>query len=201
MEVTLTARCRAIPTSTWSDALDMLGLAGVLTGYEPRTGPGRIAGPAATVAERVGEPGSADPAEFGIELILPATRPGDVVVIHQAGGPPASAIGGLAALAAQQRGVAGIVIDGMCRDLEELQDVGLPILSRGVTPASGRTRARVEGVNVTLTVDGVVINPGDMVVADATGVVILPQDRLEELLPLAEERLASDVRKAAELTG
>jgi regulator of RNase E activity RraA len=197
----LVERCRAIPTSTWSDALDQAGLPGVLNGIEPRAGEGRFAGPAVTVDERVGELGSAHPSEFGIDLVLPATRPGDVIVIRQAGRPPASAIGGLAGLAAQRRGVAGIVIDGACRDLEELVDAGLPIWSRGLTPASGRGRVRIEGVNVPLVVDGVAVAPGDMIVADTTGVIVLPRTRLRELLPLAEARAASDARQAAELAG
>jgi regulator of RNase E activity RraA len=197
----LVERCRAIATSTWSDALDQLGLTGVLNGIAPRAGQGRIAGPAVTVDERVGELGFADPSEFGIDLILPAVRTGDVLVIRQAGSPPASAIGGLAALAARRRGVAGIVIDGACRDLEELVDAALPIWSRMLTPASGRGRARVEGVNVPLVLDGVPVAPGDMVIADGTGIVVLPSARLDDLLPLAEARASSDALQAAGLSG
>lgn len=195
----LVARCAAIPTSTWSDALDQLGLPGVLTGIAPRAGGGRVAGPAVTVDERVGELGSAAPSEFGIDLILPAAREGDVLLIRQVGRPAASAIGGLAALAARRGGVAGIVIDGACRDLEELIATGLPIWSRSLTPASGRGRARVEGVNLPLVIDGVPVAAGDIIVADATGVVALPRGRVGELLPLAEARAASDARQAAAL--
>jgi regulator of RNase E activity RraA len=200
LDPALVARCRAIPTSTWSDALDQLDLPGVLSGIAPRVGDGRVAGPAVTVDERVGELGSAEPSEFGIDLILPAAREGDVLVIRQAGRPAASAIGGLAALAARRRGVAGIVIEGACRDVEELLEAGLPIWTRSLTPASGRGRARVEGVNVPLVIDGVPVSPGDMIVADATGIVVLPRARLAELLPLAEARAASDARQAAELS-
>lgn len=201
MDADLIRRCRAIPTSTWSDALDRLGLTGVIAGLAPVAGAERFAGPAVTVAERVGPLGSADPDDFGIDLILRGAAAGDVIVVAQSGAPPASAIGGLAALAAQRHGVAGIVIDGACRDVEELVDVGLPVHSRARTPASGRGRARVEGVNETIEIDGVRVRAGDLVVGDATGVVVLPADRLADLLALAEERAASDDRQASELRG
>lgn len=191
----------AIPTSTWSDALDQLGLTGVLTGFGFRSPERRFAGPAVTVDEQVGPYGSAGPSEFGVDLVLRHAGGGDVLVIAQSGEPPASAIGGLAALSARRRGVAGIVISGACRDAEELLDAGLPILSRSLTPASGRGRARIAGVNVPITIDGVPIAPGDLIVGDATGVVVLPADRVEELLALAVERAESDARAAAELQG
>ena len=199
MDDELIHRCRAIQTSTWSDALDRLGLDGVVTGLAVRAVPGRFAGRAVTVDERVGPLCSADPADFGIDIILRSAGKGDVVVIAQSGEPPASAIGGLAALAARRHGLAGIVIDGACRDAEELAEAGLPIMSRSLTPASGRGRARIDGVNVVIELDGVPVRPGDLVVGDATGVVILPADRVEELLALAEERAASDARQAADL--
>jgi regulator of RNase E activity RraA len=192
-------RSLSIPTSTWSDALDQLGLSGVLHGLVTRAGAGRFAGPAVTVDERVGPLGSAEPSDFGIDLILDGARAGDVVVIAQSGQPPASAIGGLAALAARRHGVAGIVIAGACRDVEELADVGLPVVSRTVTPASGRGRVQIAGVNAPVEIDGVAVKPGDWVVGDGTGVVVLPSTRLVELLELAEERAASDARQAADM--
>lgn len=201
MDPELVREARAIPTSTWSDALDRLGLAGVLNGFTFRGGEGRFAGPAVTVDEQVGPYGSADPSEFGVELVLRHAGGGDVLVIAQSGEPPASAIGGLAALSARRKGVAGIVVSGACRDAEELVDAGLPIMSRSLTPASGRGRARIAGVNVPITIDGVSVSPGDLVVGDATGVVVLPAERVEELLALAVERAEYDARQAAELQG
>lgn len=199
MDAELIRRCRVIGTSTWSDALDSLGLTGVVSGLVPRATDERFAGPSVTVDEQVGPLGSADPGDFGIDIILRAANPGDVVVIAQDGAPTASAIGGLAALTARRYGIAGIVIDGACRDAEELAEVGLPVLSRSLTPASGRGRARIAGVNGPIEIDGVVISPGDLVVGDPTGVVVLPAGRLPELLLLAEERAASDARQASEL--
>lgn len=194
-------RCAGIATSTWSDALDRLGLGGVLGGLERRAGALPFAGPIVTVAEEVGPLGTADPEAFGIDRILAGAGAGDVILVRQVGEPPASAIGGLAALVARRHGVAGIVVEGACRDVDELEAVGLPVLSRSATPASGRGRARISGLNVILRFAGFEAAPGDLLVADATGVVVLPARRLAELLPLAEARAADDAAQAAELAG
>lgn len=197
----LIERCRRIPTSTWSDALDRFGLGGVIVGLQRRAGGLPIAGPIATVAEEVGPLGSADPEQFGIDLILAGAQSGDIVLIRQIGTPAASAIGGLAAMRAQRHGVNGIVIDGACRDVDELAEVGLPILSRATTPASGRGRARITGVNVPLPfeAEGLEVESGDILVADDTGVVVIPLGRLEELLVTAEERALKDAAEAERL--
>jgi regulator of RNase E activity RraA len=192
-------RCGRVATSTWSDALDRIGIDGVLTGLTLRAGRLPMVGPAATVLEEVGPFGSASPERFGIDLILDGAQPGQIVLIAQRGEPQASAIGGLAALAAQRHGIAGIVVDGAVRDVDELEEVGLPIMSRTTTPASGRGRAAIAGVNVPLRIGSVEVQPGDLVVADSTGIVVLPFARIDELLPLAEERARSDEDQAGRL--
>lgn len=195
----LLERCRRIPSSTWSDALDLAGIPGVLTGLQRRAGSLPVAGPLVTVAEEVGELGSATSDQFGIELILREAHPGEVVLIHQTGRTTASAIGGLAALAARRHGVAGFLIEGACRDLDELEEVGLPILSREVTPASGRGRVRIVAVNVPLRIGSVGAMAGDLAVADETGTVIVPARRIHELLAAAEERARLDAEQADRL--
>lgn len=201
MDPPLLDRCRRISSSTWSDALDQLGLSGVIGRLELRAGRTPVLGPVVTVLEEVGPLGSADPAEFGIDLILAGAAAGDVLLIQQRGTGGASAIGGLAALGAKRHGVAGIVIDGACRDVDELVAIGLPVLSRTTTPASGRGRARIAGVNVPLRFgsDGLEVRPGDLLVADDTGVVVIPARHLEELLQAAEARTARDVAEAERL--
>lgn len=199
----LIERCAAIGTSTWSDALDRFQLPGVLTGLQRRAGGVPFAGPIVTVSEEVGPLGTADPNAFGIDHILAGAAVGDVVLIQQTGSPAASAIGGLAALSAQHHGVTGIVIDGACRDVDELADVALPVLSRETTPASGRGRARIVGVNVPLRFEQgeerFEVVPGDVLVADDTGVVVIPAGRVEEVLGAAEARAAQDAADAERL--
>jgi 4-hydroxy-4-methyl-2-oxoglutarate aldolase len=85
--------------------------------------------------------------------------------------------------------------------VQRCAEIGLPVLSRNATPASGRGRARISGLNVPLRFPGFEVSPGDLLVADSTGVVILPASRLTELVTLAEERAASDAAQASELAG
>jgi len=197
----LVERCRRVPSATWSDAFDLLGLEGILPGLRHRSGQLPLAGPVVTVDEEVGAFGSAGPEEFGIQRILVEAVAGQVILVRQRGELPASALGGLAALAARQHGVAGVVVDGACRDVGELVEVGLPVLSRELTPASGRGRVRIASINVPLSYPTFTVDPGDMLVADDTGVVVLPAARLDELLHHAEERVRYDAEQATTLRG
>ena len=186
-------RCRAVASSAWSDALDRLGLSGVCHGLTLRSGHGSIAGPAVTVKERVGPLGTYDPEDFAIGAALDSVSPGSVLIVDM-GGVPVSTFGGLAACAAVRRGMSGLIVDGGCRDIEEIRTAGLWVSSRHVTPTSGKSRVLVEGINVPITICGVTINPGDYIIGDATGIVALPPDRAVEALAIAEELTAKDVR-------
>jgi regulator of RNase E activity RraA len=200
----LLARCRPIATATWSDALDAIGVAGVCDGLEMRSGSQRIAGPAVTIEETVQAEPTLPVAEFAIGDVIGAAGPGDVLVVSMKfagvgttaanGGPgggaiPVSTAGGLAAHSAALRGVAGFVIDGACRDLADVRKTGLFVASRTVTPRSGKGRARLERTNAPVDCGGVTVRAGDLVVAVETGVVVVPRERAEEALELAE-RLA-----------
>lgn len=189
----LLARCRAIATSTWSDALDALDIAGVLQGLSLRSGAGSIAGRAVTVRETPGTLGDYPPAAFTPGRFLEAATPDSVLVIDL-GGAPVSSCGGLVAQAAVQRGVAGLVIDGGCRDLADVRATGFWVMSRHVTPTSGRRRVRIDAINGPVTVGGVRVEPGDYIVGDETGVVCIPSARLDEALAVAEELSAKDAR-------
>ena len=191
-------RYRAVPTSSWSDALDQLGLPGVCQGLTLRSGHGSIAGTAVTVKERVGVRGTYGASDFTVVAVLDSVHPGSVLIIEM-GGAPVSTFGGLAAHAAVQRGVSGLVIDGGCRDIEEIRTAGLWVSSRHVTPTSGRNRVIIDGINVPITVCGVTINPGDYIIGDETGIVAVPPDRVFEALAIAEELTAQDVRFSAAL--
>lgn len=191
-------RCRAVPTSSWSDALDRLGLPGVCQGLTLRSGHGSIAGTAVTVKERVGVRGTYDPKDFAVGAMLDSVSPGSVLIVEM-GGAPVSTFGGLAAHAAVQRGVSGLIVDGGCRDIEEIRAAGLWVSSRHVTPTSGRSRVLIEGINVPITVCGITINPGDYIIGDETGIAAVPPDRVVEALAVAEELTAQDVRFSAAL--
>jgi 3-hexulose-6-phosphate synthase/6-phospho-3-hexuloisomerase len=193
----LWARCRAIATSTWSDALDRLGRPGVIHGLSLRNGAGCVAGPAVTVREVVGSYATED---FAVGRFLDAVYVGSILVI-ETGGEPVSTFGGLAAQAAVGQGAAGVVIDGGCRDMAEIQASGLWLCSRHVTPVSGKGRIKVEGINVPVTVCGVRVHPGDCIIGDETGIVCVSQAGLTEALSIAEELTSRDARFAEALRG
>jgi regulator of RNase E activity RraA len=182
------ARCRPIGTSTWSDALDALGVSGVCDGLAMRSGSERIAGQAVTIRETVQPDATLPVSEFGIGELIAAAGDGEVLVVSM-DGPIVSTAGGLAARDAKLRGVAGFVIDGACRDIDDIRATGLFVASRNVTPRSGKGRARLEQINGPVTCGGVTVMPGDLVVADATGVVVIPLEHAEAALEIAE-RLA-----------
>ncbi len=116
------------------------------------------------------------------------------VIVIDIGGAAISSCGGLVAQAAAQQGVAGIVIDGGCRDLADVRATGLWVASRHVAATSGRGHVRIEAVNVPVMIGGIRVAPGDYIVGDETGVVCIPSARVEEALTIAEELTVKDTR-------
>lgn len=197
--VELTSRCSRIPTSAWSDALDACGLAGsVIRGLSRRSGHLRVAGPAVTVEETVQNFGDAPLSAFALEAVFAATEPGSVLVFCAAGA-NVSTLGGLAAKYATMKGVQGVIIDGACRDVEEIETIGLSVWSTHVTPTSGKQRIRIEAVNRKCLCSSVTVTPGDWVIADRTGIVVVPQPKLKEVLGLAEALIVRDSQFEAAL--
>lgn len=189
----LLTRCRHIATSTWSDALDQLGIRGVAEGITTRTGLDRIAGRAITVREDVQPLGTFPVEEFAVGRILQAAATDDVLVIDM-GGAAVSTLGGLAAQAAFARGVAGVLIDGGCRDLEEIRLTPLWLASRHITPVSGKGRVRVTAINEPVHLGGTGVSHGDYIIADLTGIVVIPAARVREALEIAEHLENQDRR-------
>ncbi|HEX4986884.1 MAG TPA: RraA family protein [Burkholderiales bacterium] len=191
-EAELLARTAGIGTSTWSDALDSLGIAGVVQGLSRRSGEGRIAGFAATARHACGELGGFERADFAVGRLIAATAPGRVLVVDM-GGANISTFGGLAAMAARRRNATGVIIDGGCRDIEEIRGSGLWLASRWVTPTTGKTRVRLESLGGQVAVGGVTVREGDLVVADDTGIVVVPRADLPRVLEQAERILEVDL--------
>jgi regulator of RNase E activity RraA len=182
---------QSIPVSTWSDALDRLRIRGVVSGLRHVAGGSAFAGAAVTVREEVASLGGHPPQSFDVQAILQVIRERSVLVID-AGGSEVSSFGGLAARAAARRGVAGVLVDAACRDLDEIDAVGVHVWSRHVTPVSGKGRLRVASVNDAVACGGVRVCPGDFVVADRTGIAIIPADRFNEVEPIARDIDARD---------
>jgi len=187
----LLRRCMTIGTSTWSDSLDQCGISGVVRGLVQRSGRGRFAGFAVTARERAGALGSYPRAEFGVGKMIAAIEPGNVLMAD-VGGADVSTFGGLAALATQKRGAAGVVIDGGCRDVEEIRATGVWLASRSVTPTTGKTRLKLEALGEAVMIGGIPVKPGDLVAGDDTGIVVVPRGDLERVIDAAERMRATD---------
>ena len=128
---------------------------------------------------------------FRVHALVAHARPGDVLVLTSGDPTPVAFVGDLLATQAQARGVAGILVDAAVRDLDELAELGLPIWTRFVR-AQGATKGEVGKLDVPVVVGGTKIRPGDLVVMDCDGAVVVSADRVDEVLPAAQERVARE---------
>jgi regulator of RNase E activity RraA len=188
-----------LATSTIANALDDVGIDGIIAGLKPVAAGLGCVGPAVTVRQTTGPRGSIPAEDFRVGHMIDAAAAGDVIVVDN-GGHPVSTWGGLASYAAMRKQVAGLVVDGGVRDVAEIADHGFPVFSRHTVPTPGRTRIRVEAINCAISVAGVVVHPGDIIVADATGVVCIPTDHADEVLRLAQRNARED-REAMDALG
>lgn len=136
-----------------------------------------IAGPACTVRVYPGD-------NLMIHKALDVAKPGDVVVVDASGCSTTAVLGDLVSQKAKHRGIEGFVIDGLIRDLPAMRDVGLPVFATGVTPVGPLHRGPGE-LNYAVSCGGVVVHPGDIIVGDITGVVVIPRDFADETLARA----------------
>jgi 4-hydroxy-4-methyl-2-oxoglutarate aldolase len=196
----LVARLRALDTCTVSDALDALGRNGALVGISPAWECGTIAGRARTVRLAKAETAAGQPpVHLGARAIASASE-GDVIVVDNIAGEGISAgWGGLLALAAKMQGVAGVVVYGAARDVDDVAAVEMPMFSHSVTTRTARSRTVEVASNEPLVLEEIVITPGDLVLADRSGVVIVHADEAEVVLAKAEELSAKEAEMAAAL--
>lgn len=179
---------RALATPSVADAVDrVVGRPGFMTGAIRQAVAGKVVGPAATVLEApdVG----AGPPMHALQTIDEA-QPGTVIVIgldHPEGSIDVALWGGIMTTAAVGRGLAGAVLDAGLRDVEEIREAGFPIFCRSLVPSSTVGRYVSVDRNLSITCGGVTVDPGDLVVGDADGVVVVPRGAAEEVLDTARQ--------------
>jgi regulator of RNase E activity RraA len=186
----------ALATPTIANALDDVAFEGVMLGLTQMVPGTRCAGRAVTVREIAGRRGDFASDDFKVGHIIDAAAAGDILVIDT-GGHCVSTFGGLATLAAKTKGIAGLIADGGVRDREEMAEHQFPVFARHMTPLTGRTRLAIAGINEPVSCGSVRVRPGDVIVADGSGVVCIPTDAAERVAELAT-RYAEDDRRAAE---
>lgn len=189
---------RSVGTSTISDIFDEMKLGNVISGLKAIRNGAPLVGPAVTIKEVVGVSGTYDLEDFPIGEVIDCGIPGDVFVFD-IGGAQVSTWGGLASTAAQIRGIEGVVIDGGCRDVDQTALLSFPVFSRHVTPMTGKRRIKILDVNGVIQCGGVRIRPGDIIMADSTGVVAIPQERALEILEKAQKAENAEERFEGEL--
>jgi regulator of RNase E activity RraA len=188
-------RLRKLDTCSVSDALDKLGLPGAVVGLSALTVRGRVAGPAVTV--KLGDPMEGLPKRhLGAGAVM-ASQAGDIVVVEHRGRMDVSGWGGLLSRGAVKKGVAAVIVDGACRDLDESLEFGLPVYARAAVPVTARGRVAEHSFNEPVTICGVSVSPGDLVLADGSGVVFVGAARAEEVIATAEEIYAREQLMAA----
>ena len=133
-----------------------------------------LLGPALTVKLYPGD-------NLMIHKTLDLAQPGDVVVVDCSGAMTNAVFGDVVAIKAKHRGIAGFIIDGLIRDVDGVRETGLPVYARGVTPFGPLHRGPGE-INTPVSCGGVVVNPGDIIKADATGIAVVPRDYGPEIL-------------------
>ena len=126
-----------------------------------------------------------------IHVALKSVQAGDVLVINGGGLEDRALWGGILNHLAKRQGVLGVIVDGAVRDVEELEDHGLPVRAAGVSPA-GPSKGWGGAINSPVSCGGVVVHPGDLIHGDADGVVVIPQSRIADTLKTAQSRLAAE---------
>lgn len=178
----LAERLKAAGTSALSDALDKLGIDGQILGVMPIVRTMKFAGRAFTIRMLpVGESGGS------VGDYIDDVKPGEVVVLANDGRMDATVWGDILTALASAKGIAGTVIDGVCRDSDRCVELAYPMFARGNTMRTGKDRVTADAYNVVVRMNTVRVAPGDWLAGDADGVLAIPADRVEEVLAIAEE--------------
>ena len=187
-------RLAKLDTCAVSDGMDRLGLKGATYGVRPMWSCPKIVGRAVTM--KIKPVGLEKPKQHLGTAAIVAAQAGDVIVVDNGGRPDGSCWGGLLSLAAKTKGISGIVIDGACRDIDENRDLEFPVYARGALPMTARNRVMQESFNQEIQFAGVQVHPGDLVIADGSGVVVIPRSQEEEVVKEAEAVAATEARMA-----
>lgn len=191
-------QARTLSTAEVSDALDAFDLPGSALGIRPVAGPARLFGLAFTV--RFAPIDRFAPGTVGD--FIDTLQPGTVAVLDNGGRLDCTVWGGILSRLAAHKGLAGTVIHGVCRDTAEADAVQYPLYANGRFMRTGKDRVQVEGYEQPVMLGDVRVCPGDLVVGDADGIVVVPKLRMQEVLTKAlQTREVEERILAAALAG
>ncbi|MBQ1766167.1 MAG: RraA family protein [Aquincola sp.] len=171
---------------------DVAGRRGALHGRIAPLSPSmRFAGPALTVEVRPGD-------NLMIHAAMAIAKPGDVILVDGKGDLSSALMGEIMSQQCAVIGVAAVVIDGAVRDSEAIRELGLPMYAAGLNP-NGPTKNIAGRLNHPISIGGVTVHPGDLVVGDADGVTVVERAKAAALLPLAEDKVAAETKRIADI--
>ena len=190
-------RLSNLSTTNISDALDKVGIPGAVSGIRPMYDCPRIIGRAVTI--KITAAGMLKSKHhLGVHAIDAASA-GDIIVIDNRGDLKNNCWGEILSMGAKVKGVSGVVVDGAARDIDMCKEFEFPVYARGTVPITARGRIMQESFNEVIRVGDIQLRPGDIVMADINGVVIIPVEKLDEVLEAAEQIFQKELAMVEEL--
>ena len=186
----LVLKFRDVPTTAISDAVN--GLNNLDPSIKPLKEEYKFAGRALTAKAAVGD-------NMAVQKAIRAAKPGDIIVIDAKGDQYRAMAGDFVVGMAQTMGVGAIVVDGAIRDVQAIKDLNFPVFTKGTTIAS--SGKAVGEINIPISCGGQSINPGDIIVGDADGVTVIPQEIAQEVYDKAVAKVQKDEIRAEKVSG
>jgi regulator of RNase E activity RraA len=191
------ARLGRLDTCIVSDALDKLGFTGVVPGLARLSTDSKITGPVLTVRLEAANGRTAE--RHLCTAAIEAARPGEIIVVEHHSRSDCAGWGGILSRAAGMRKIAGVIVDGICRDIDESRELGFPVFGRGVLPVTARGRVIETEFNTPVTIGSITVRPGDWVIADGSGVVFIAVENLHAVVEQAEKLVAREAEFIADI--
>jgi len=190
-------RLERLSTTNLSDALDAVGVHGAVSGIGPMFDCPKVVGRAVTIKiTAVGKVRSKR--HLGVEAIASAEA-GDIIAIDNHGDTNNNCWGEVLSCAAKVKGVSGVVVDGAVRDLDVCKEMGFPVYARAAVPITARGRITQESFNSTIRLGDVQVRPGDIIVADVNGLVVICPEHLDDVVRQAEALMNKEEMMKADL--
>lgn len=200
MSKEIVEKLKTLDTASVSDAMDKLGVPCGLYHIKPVISGRKICGEAFTVHYVPTGMVKGTVGDF-----IDDVAPGQVVVIDNAGRDYCTVWGDIMTFTARAKGIEGTVIDGVCRDVDGIEEIGYSIYTKGTYMVTGKERVEVDAVNVPVSVSGIQVKPGDIILGDDSGAVCIPQEIAEKAYETAktieetEQKIIEEVRNGSTL--
>ena len=191
------SRMLRLSTTNVSDAMDKVGIRGAVSGIRPMYDCPRVVGRAVTI--KITAAGMLKSEHhLGVHAI-DAADAGDIIIIDNRGDLENNCWGEILSMGAKMKGISGVVVDGAARDIDMCKEFEFPVYARGTVPITARGRIMQESFNEVIRIGDIQVRPGDIVMADINGIVIVPVEKLDEVLDTADQILQKEAAMVEEL--